>query len=311
MSRGPADGARRGPPRGVRGGIKLGHTFQDLVALPWARPWAEVAQRLCDRSALAQGIEEAERGRTTALDVAPGCVTAEVQGDRPSPYRVRLVLPLWGEGEWEIVVEALLSRAGVSAALLAGQVPEALAELLRDRALQFAPSPAEAWQRHCDCGGEHCPHIIATLLLTGERLAELPHEQFILRGRSVDQVLDHVRRQQAIAIRGRAAAHPAPRTALEIGPQEPLEAQAVGFWSLLRSPDTDPPEPLRDQVSHSLLRRMGPSPLGGKFPIVGLLASVYDAVSESVRRQVDGIEHVDQGDADASTDSETSSDDGA
>jgi hypothetical protein len=27
-----------------------------------------------------------------------------------------------------------------------------------------------------------------------------------------------------------------------------------------------------------LLRRMGPSPMGGKFPMVGLLASIYDSI---------------------------------
>ena len=33
-----------------------------------------------------------------------------------------------------------------------------------------------------------------------------------------------------------------------------------------------------EHVPHALLRRMGPSPMGGRFPMVGLLASIYDSV---------------------------------
>ncbi|MBY0260823.1 MAG: hypothetical protein K2Q20_00665, partial [Phycisphaerales bacterium] len=37
------------------------------------------------------------------------------------------------------------------------------------------------------------------------------------------------------------------------------------------------------EVSHPLLRRVGPSPfVGAKFPLVGLLATCYDVISQSV-----------------------------
>ena len=34
----------------------------------------------------------------------------------------------------------------------------------------------------------------------------------------------------------------------------------------------------QQHVPHALLRRLGSSPLGGKFPLVGLLASVQDSL---------------------------------
>jgi hypothetical protein len=36
-------------------------------------------------------------------------------------------------------------------------------------------------------------------------------------------------------------------------------------------------------VPHALLRRLGPSPMNGRFPLVGLLASVYDTVAAAAR----------------------------
>ena len=44
---------------------------------------------------------------------------------------------------------------------------------------------------------------------------------------------------------------------------------------------------------HALLRRLGPSPLRGRFPLVGLLASVYDTVAQralSLRDRAERIE---------------------
>jgi hypothetical protein len=32
-------------------------------------------------------------------------------------------------------------------------------------------------------------------------------------------------------------------------------------------------------AAHALLRRLGQSPLQGKFPLVGLLASIYDSMA--------------------------------
>ncbi|MFG0282815.1 MAG: hypothetical protein ACF8R7_00190 [Phycisphaerales bacterium JB039] len=45
------------------------------------------------------------------------------------------------------------------------------------------------------------------------------------------------------------------------------------------------------EVSHPLLRRLGPSPFeDGKFPLVGLLASCYEYISEVTLRSSTGEE---------------------
>ncbi len=43
--------------------------------------------------------------------------------------------------------------------------------------------------------------------------------------------------------------------------------------------------PAPDHVPHALLRRMGPSPMGGKFPMVGLMASIYDSIRARAPRE--------------------------
>src|SRR5207253_2574024 len=71
--------------------------------------------------------------------------------------------------------------------------------------------------------------------------------------------------------------------------QPPLEQTLETFWDSgsgldrLDLPIEPPP------VSHPLLRRLGPSPFAaGGFPLVGLLATCYEQISESVLSEEEG-----------------------
>jgi len=48
------------------------------------------------------------------------------------------------------------------------------------------------------------------------------------------------------------------------------------------------------EVSHVLLRRLGPSPFTeSRFPLVGLMATCYELTSEHARREADGSDDLD------------------
>jgi hypothetical protein len=58
----------------------------------------------------------------------------------------------------------------------------------------------------------------------------------------------------------------------------PLEQCIADFWRPTAALEDAESAPTAEHVPHALLRRMGPSPMGGKFPMVGLLASIYDSI---------------------------------
>ena len=112
-------------------------------------------------------------------------------------------------------------------------------------------------------------------------------------GMPAEQVLERLRRVREIQMRGEAVAHATaqiPQAGIET---VPLEQCLDDFWraggrsgeweqfSFSSSPH---------HVQHALLRRLGPPPMNGKFPLVGLLASVYDAVSAAANRAADSAE---------------------
>jgi uncharacterized Zn finger protein len=156
-----------------------------------------------------------------------------------------------------------------------------------------------------------CKHVCCVMTLLADRLANDPFTLFLLRGMAADDLLDQLRRKRAAAgttAPGAAAAHAdvpiyLPHLpGISDGPAAPLEASIHSFWALgpgleeLELP-VGPPD-----VSHPLLRRLGPSPFDpttARFPLVGLLATCYDLISAAAVRAEEGHDEpgpgVDQG----------------
>jgi hypothetical protein len=66
-----------------------------------------------------------------------------------------------------------------------------------------------------------------------------------------------------------------------------LEESIESFWNFAGEPPELVRCDARHHAAHALLRRLGPSPLPGRFPIMGLLASIYDEVSTRARAMLD------------------------
>jgi hypothetical protein len=83
-------------------------------------------------------------------------------------------------------------------------------------------------------------------------------------------------------------------------PQTQAEAPALEsclgeFWRPPPGASAGQQPPPPQHVSHALLRRLGPSPLQGKFPLVGLLASIYDSVAAYAVKLRDQAERLEEG----------------
>ncbi len=169
----------------------------------------------------------------------------------------------------------------------------------------------------CTCGHPHawCKHLVCVALLLAERLDKNPFLIFTLRGLPGDELIERLRSRRAatqggdmftqslaqrLAEMGLAPGSRA-KPAADEGPSVPddqheslptgrgavtstlpLDACLDAFWDMgpgLAELDT----PLRPpEVTHALLRRLGPSPFKeGKFPLVGLLATCYETISKA------------------------------
>jgi uncharacterized Zn finger protein len=281
------------PPRRVRNGLKLRRGDVETPRTWIAGRWLSLLEQVIPTEARVEGLEYARSGQITTLTLASGGVVGRVQGRAAQPYEIRWKIPAFADQQWRGVFEAMAGEAIYSAKLLAREVPEALESAMLPLGLRLVPERDEV-ELECTCRtGAPCKHAAAVAYLVAERLGDDPLAAFDLRGLPSDRVLDRLGTARASRATGDAVAHPEP-VPPRAGRTRPLHECLDSFWRpgselalLQRMP---PPH----HAPHALLRRLGPSPLPGKFPLVGLLASVYDEVAERAVRLRDHAERLDE-----------------
>lgn len=284
-------------PRRVRNGIKLRGSDGPHPRSWLAEQWLELGDQLASTEHQLQGREYARAGQTISLQIGPGRIDAEIQGRAAQPYTTCLRIPVLDDQQWRRVIDAMADEAVYAAKLLARELPPAVHALFTSLGLELLP-PIESVQVECNCShAGPCKHAATLWYLLTDRLDDAPLLIFTLRGLSGDELVERLVQTRAIQSHGQAVAHADPVLAESQLLVPPLHQCLDSFWrpgpQLGQLRNMPPPQ----HAPHALLRRLGQSPLGGKFPLVGLLASVYDTVSQAAIRLRDQAERIDEEDA--------------
>ncbi|SBT45387.1 SWIM zinc finger family protein [Micromonospora auratinigra] len=213
--------AEFGPPRRVDGGLKARSTRGAIGQSWWSRRFLEVLESFALGTRLTRGRAYARRGQVLRLDIAPGQVTAEVQGSRPRPYPVRIGLAAYPDEVWDRIEGELAGQALFSARLLAGDLPPELEARFAAAGAPLFPAAVGELDQHCGCPdfAVPCKHLAATFYLLAEAFDADPFQLLHWRGRSRTELLDRLRTR-----RGAGAAPdggPAERAAAPDGPDAP------------------------------------------------------------------------------------------
>ncbi|MGC4895393.1 SWIM zinc finger family protein [Micromonospora sp. DT31] len=190
-----------GPPRRVEGGLRARSTRGAIGSSWWSRRFLEVLESFALGSRLTRGRAYARRGQVLRLDVAPGLVTAQVQGSRPSPYPVRIGLAAYPQRVWRRIEADLAGQAFFSARLLAGDLPAELEELFDAASAPLFPTDVDELDQRCGCPdfAVPCKHLAATFYLLAEAFDADPFQLLHWRGRSRADLLDRLRTLRGVA----------------------------------------------------------------------------------------------------------------
>ena len=226
------------------------------------------------------GMEYALAGQVANYTVTPGLVETAVQGRGVKPYVAKITVRPLSREEWDKVIERMAGEAVYAARLLTGEIPESIEECFAVVGRHLLPAPGDGLHTECDCGLEQpCKHVAAAGYLMGERIEVDPVVLFALRGLDGELLLERLQEQRTLQTSGISQAHATASTVEEDnGGLPPLEQCIADFWRPAAALEDAESAPTAEHVPHALLRRMGPSPMGGKFPMVGLLASIYDSI---------------------------------
>jgi uncharacterized Zn finger protein len=184
-----------GRPRRVEGGIKARSTRGVIGESWWSRRFLAVLESFALGTRLTRGRSYARAGQVLSLTVAPGSVSASVQGSRPQPYSVTVELTPFGAPIWARVEEALAAQALFGAQLLAGEMPHEIEEVFGAAGAPLFPESMSELKLKCSCPdwSVPCKHLAATFYLLAEAFDTDPFQILYWRGRDRETLLARLR----------------------------------------------------------------------------------------------------------------------
>ncbi|MGW4678444.1 SWIM zinc finger family protein [Micromonospora taraxaci] len=190
-----------GRPRRVDGGLRARSARGAIGRSWWSRRFLEVLESFALGTRLTRGRSYARAGQVLTLDIAPGRVSAVVQGSRPKPYQVSIALRPFPDALWSRIEEELAGQAFFSARLLAGDLPDELEELFVAAGAPLFPAGVDELTQRCNCPdfAVPCKHLAATFYLLAEAFDADPFELLHWRGRSRAELLDELRARRVEA----------------------------------------------------------------------------------------------------------------
>ena len=262
-------------PRSVEGGLVARSARGAIGEHWWSRRFLGVLESFALGSRLTRGKNYARRGQVLSLTVAPGMVSASVQGSRAKPYKVTIALPTFSELVWAKVEVSLAERAIHSARLLAGEMPGDLEEVFTAAGAPLFPRQVQDLNMSCSCPDWEvpCKHLAATFYLLAESFDDDPFAILLWRGRGREALLGRLRE-----LRG---GDPVTPSEIEVPTADKARVEATMALADLILADGDfwtgapvPALPIHAELPTDLLLRQLPVPgavLGGPDLVVYLV----------------------------------------
>ncbi len=182
-------------PRIAADGIRARSKRGPIGAQWWSRRFTGVLESWGMAGRLARGRNYARAGQVLGFDISPGYVTAQVQGSRPKPYRVRIqVLPLTTP-QWQRVTAELAAQALFRAGLLAGEMPPEIEEVFAACGTPLFPRSSRDMEMSCSCPDWEvpCKHLAAVCYVLAEAFDDDPFAILAWRGRGREDLLAAIR----------------------------------------------------------------------------------------------------------------------
>ncbi|BAY76553.1 zinc finger SWIM domain-containing protein [Nostoc linckia NIES-25] len=161
----------------------------------WSQQWLDLLDSYRFKKRLERARNYARQGNVLNIEFQGAKVLARVQGSEVEPYQVSLSLEPFSDEQWGYVIETMSQKAIFAAKLLAGEMPQNIAEVFTANGLSLFPFTLSDVHSKCSCPDKAnpCKHIGAVYYQLGDRFSEDPFVLFQLRGRTKEQILSDLR----------------------------------------------------------------------------------------------------------------------
>jgi len=173
-----------------------------LATTWWGKAWNKNLESYADYSnRIGRGRSYVRHLAVVDLQIAPGKVSALVQGTMGAPYKVVISIAGMKQKNWQTIKKECQSRLSSLPDLLAGKIPKALQDIFMVQGKGLFPTPAEiTFDCSCPDWATMCKHVAATLYGVGARLDEDPALFFTLRQANIDDLVSQAVQSKTAAI---------------------------------------------------------------------------------------------------------------
>jgi len=161
----------------------------------WSKKWNNAISSFTISSRIDKGREYARAGNVLSMRVSKGEIEAEVQGARPTPYKVNMEVDIFSKQQWENIMKIMAQKAIFCAMILNGEMPENIEEAFKEAGVSLFPKKQIHLITECSCPdtANPCKHIAAVHYLLGLEFDKDPFVILKLRGMEKQEFLKALR----------------------------------------------------------------------------------------------------------------------
>ena len=263
----------------AEGGIKAKSKRGSIGDTWWSKRWVSVLESFGWSNRLKRGRRYARSGQVLDFKLAPGRITARVQGSMPKPYAVTIEIKPLADQAWKRVEEEMAQKAIFAAKLLAGEMPHNIEDAFDAAGMALFPESSKDIKTDCSCpdSANPCKHIAAVYYILAEEFDRDPFMLFKLRGKTKDEITSSLRKKRTAGLESTPESEVRPaEMAIE---QKEVPLSVDDFWSGEElesfSVNISPPE-----VSAAIIKRLGtPQFWDSRYNFNKKMSGYYEEVS--------------------------------
>ncbi|MBI5914454.1 MAG: hypothetical protein HY842_03695, partial [Bacteroidetes bacterium] len=150
----------------------------------WGQQWLNAFSNIDVSNRLPHGRSYANTGKVHSVEVTENKITAKVQGSRPNPYRVEIIVPLFSKPEKQDLISEVARNPALVARLLHRELPPDVMEYAENHGINIFPKTWKDFEMKCSCPdwAVPCNHLSAVIYTLAEEIDKNPFLAFEVHG---------------------------------------------------------------------------------------------------------------------------------
>ena len=159
----------------------------------WGEQWLNALSNIDYSNRLPRGRSYANTGKVWSVDMDTNRISAKVQGTRPSPYRIQIVVPVFSKEEKQRLVDEVARNPVLVAQLLNRELPPDLLLFAEKQGIRVFPRSWKDFGMDCSCPdwAVPCKHLAAVIYTVAEEIDRNPFLVFELHGLDLVKELEN------------------------------------------------------------------------------------------------------------------------